>query len=124
MLDFDIGLLDLSRRKSAEWRPVTISFVSWKRVTARHGAEFVKHVVPAVAKPARVLWNEIIGFFFLCFGVIFGFNAGKLYLRFAGAVPEEKGAALLRLVMASVCTLVMLYFAATSFLKARKIARS
>jgi hypothetical protein len=98
--------------------------VGWKRAAERHGTEFVKHVIPAVAKPARILWNEIIGFFFLCFGVLFGFKTGRLYLDFASAVPEEKGAGMLRLAMAGTCTLVMLFFAATSFLKARKISRS
>ena len=77
-----------------------------------------------MAKPARVLWNEIIGFIFLCFGIIFAFKAGRLYLDFAHALPADKGAAVLRLSVASLCTLVMLYFAATSFLKARKISRS
>ena len=98
--------------------------MSWKRVTARHGAEFVKHVVPAVVKPARVLWNEIIGFFFLCFGVIFGFRASRLYMEFASALPDQKGGALIRVLMAATCTLVMLFFATTSFLKARKISRT
>ncbi len=59
----------------------------WKRVTERHGAQFVKHVVPAVVKPARVLWNEVIGFLFLSLGVIFGFKAGQLYMAFSSAEP-------------------------------------
>jgi hypothetical protein len=98
--------------------------VGWKRAAERHGTEFVKHVIPAVAKPARILWNEIIGFFFLCFGIIFGFKAGRLFLDFNSASQQDQGAAMLRLLVASVCTLVMLFFAATSFLKARKISRT
>jgi hypothetical protein len=98
--------------------------VAWKRVAARHGAQFVKHVVPAVAKPARILWNEIIGFLFLCFGVIFGFKVVHLYLDFARAVADEKGPSLLRFAIAAMFTAVMLFFAASSFLRARKISRS
>ena len=59
----------------------------WKRVTVHHGTQFIKHVVPAVIKPARVLWNEVIGFIFLCIGVTFGFRTGRLYLDFANATP-------------------------------------
>ena len=54
----------------------------WKHVNARSGREFVKHVVPAVLKPARTLWNEIIGFVFICFAVTFGYKAVRLYLDF------------------------------------------
>jgi hypothetical protein len=88
------------------------------------GRVFVKHVVPAVVKPARTLWNEVIGFVFLCIAVMFGFKAGRLYLDFAAAPPAEKGAALIRLSLAVFCTLLMAYFGVTSFLKARRISRS
>lgn len=96
----------------------------WKRLTVRHGAQFVKHVVPAVVKPARVLWNEVIGFVFMCLGVIFGFKAGKLYLDFASAGPDDQGASLARFLLAGFCTALMIYFGATSFWRARKISRS
>jgi len=103
----------------------------WQRRAVRTGRQavhtgrvFVKHVVPAVIKPARTLWNEVIGFIFLCIGVMFGFKAGRLYLDFAGAALEEKGTALVRLLLATFCTLLMAFFAVTSFLKARRISRS
>ena len=103
----------------------------WQRVAARqgrqaarHGREFVKHVVPAVIKPARTLWNEVIGFIFLCIGVMFGFKAGRLYLDYAAAAPADKGAGLVRFCLAAFCTLLMVWFGVTSFLRARKIARS
>ena len=96
----------------------------WKRVTVRHGAQFVKHVVPAVIKPARVLWNEVIGFLFMCLGVIFGFKAGQLYLALGSATPDDEVAALGRVALAGFCTLLMLYFGVTSFWRARKISRS
>jgi hypothetical protein len=70
--------------------------------------------VPAVIKPARTLWNEVIGFIFLCFGVVFGFKAVRY------ALDGEAG----RLVFAVFCTALMLWFGVGSFLRARKISRS
>jgi hypothetical protein len=90
----------------------------------RQGREFVKHVVPAVMKPARTLWNEFIGFLFCCFGVIFGFKTARLAMDFSKASVEEGLGPLLRLAVAGFCTLLMLWFGIGSFLKARKISRS
>jgi hypothetical protein len=95
----------------------------WRHLTARSGREFVKHVVPAVLKPARTLWNEVIGFVFMCFAVMFGFRAGRLYLDFSRGTGDAN-ADFLRFVVAAFCTLLMLYFGVTSFLRARKISRS
>ena len=86
----------------------------WKRVALRHGREFARHVVPAVVKPARTLWNEVIGFIFLCFGVIFGFKTVRY------ALDGEH----VRLGFAAFCTAMMLWFGVGSFLRARKISRS
>jgi hypothetical protein len=55
---------------------------------------------------------------------MFGFKAGRLYLDFAAAAPEGKGTAVVRLALAVGCTLLMAYFALTSFLRARRISRS
>jgi hypothetical protein len=86
----------------------------WKRVALRHGREFARHIVPVIVKPARTLWNEVIGFIFLCFGVIFGSKA----VRYAIQGENE------RLLIAAFCTVLMLWFGITSFLRARKISRS
>jgi hypothetical protein len=96
----------------------------WKVLSQRGGREFLRHVVPAVIKPARTLWNEIIGFLFLCFSVIFGFKAVRTYMDFASAPPDEATGHLVRLVMTVFCTALMLYFGVSSFLRARKISRS
>ena len=98
--------------------------VVWKQLTARHSREFVKHVVPAIIKPARTLWNEIIGFLFICFAVVFGFKAVRLYIDFSKTTGEEESANLVRLAMAGFCTFLMLWFGISSFLRARKISRS
>jgi len=84
----------------------------------------VKHVVPAVLKPARTLWNEVIGFLFICFAVIFGFRAVRIYQDYSKVASGESGDDLVRLIIAGFCTLLMLYFGVTSFLRARKISRS
>jgi hypothetical protein len=94
------------------------------RDAVKNGRVFVKHVVPAVIKPARTLWNEVIGFVFTVFAVIFGFKAGRLFLDYQAAAPADQGGAMVRVVVAGFCTLLMAYFGVSSFLKARRIARS
>jgi hypothetical protein len=96
----------------------------WKHLNARSGREFVKHIAPAVLKPARTLWNEVIGFVFICFAVTFGFKAVRLYLDFSNATGEAANPHLVRFVIAASCTILMLWFGVTSFLRARKISRS
>ena len=96
----------------------------WQRLAVRHGREFVKHVAPAVIKPARTLWNEVIGFIFICLAVPFGFKAIRLYLAYSSAAEADKGTAMVRVVLATFCTLLMAWFGFTSFLRARRISRS
>lgn len=96
----------------------------WKKVAARHSREFVRHVVPAVMKPARTLWNEVIGFVFICFAVVFGFKTGRLYLDFSRGAGDAANADFVRFLIAAFCTALMLWFGVTSFLRARKISRS
>jgi hypothetical protein len=80
--------------------------------------------VPAVLKPARVLWNEIIGFFFICLAVLFASGVWRAYDSFQKAAPEQVSGDLMRLVMSGFCTLLMLYFGISSFRRARRISRS
>ena len=80
----------------------------------RHSQAFIKHVLPAVLKPAKTLWNEVIGFIFLCFGVIIGFRTVRGFMKdeFFGAI------------LGSIGTVLMLWYGISSFLKARRISRS
>jgi hypothetical protein len=80
--------------------------------------------VPAVIKPARTLWNEVIGFFFLCLAVLFGAGGVRSYLAFIKAAPDQAMGDLLRMIMSVFCTALMLYFGISSFLRARRISRS
>jgi hypothetical protein len=81
-------------------------------------------VVPAVIKPARTLWNEVIGFLFICLAVIFGSATVRSYLDFTKAPPEAAGGYFLRLLMGSFGTFILLYYGISSFLRARRISRS
>jgi hypothetical protein len=80
----------------------------------KQGRLLVKHLVPAVIRPLHTLWNEIIGFLFLSFAVIFGFQAVRYFLHGDGV----------RLFFAGFCTFLMVWFGIGSFLRARKISRS
>jgi hypothetical protein len=96
----------------------------WQRQAVRHSRAFVQHIVPAVLKPARTLWNEVIGFLFICLAVMFGFGTVRSYLEFTKATPETAGGFLLRLVMGLFCTFIVLWYGISSFLRARRISRS
>ena len=96
----------------------------WKLLSARGANEFAKHVVPAVIKPARVLWNEIIGFFFICLAVLFGAGVWRAYDAFSKAPADQATGDLLRVAMSGFCFLLMLYFGVSSFRRARRISRS
>jgi hypothetical protein len=80
---------------------------------ARLGGEFVRHVAPAIIKPARTLWNEVIGFIFFCLAVPFAVRC-YTFARVADGrwIP-----------LAGVSAFLM-FFAVTSFWRARKISRS
>ena len=81
----------------------------------RHGAEFIKHVVPSVIKPVHILWNEVIGFVFLCMGGLIG-------IRTARGVARHDAPLLIALGL--IGTVIMLWYGVSSFRKARKISRS
>jgi hypothetical protein len=96
----------------------------WKHLTVRSGQEFVKHVVPAVLKPARTLWNEVIGFVFFCLAVYCGSGVVRAYMKLGDAPPDQASGHVFRLVLSAFATFLMLFFAVSSFLRARKISRS
>ena len=84
------------------------------RFAIKHGRSFFRHIIPSIIKPIHSLWNQVIGFVFLCLGTIFGF-AGFRYL--------SKGDGF-RFVVATASALLMAWFGVSSFWKARKISRS
>lgn len=96
----------------------------WQRQAIRHGGKFVKHVIPKVIKPMHSLWNEVIGFFFLCFAAIFGFRTFSYYKIYTHAAPADALAHLVRVLVTGFFALVMATFGISAFLKARRISRS
>jgi hypothetical protein len=73
--------------------------------------KFAHHVVPEVARPARIIWNQAIGGVFLLFAVSFLWYAIRSRENPAG------------MIFGIFLGIVMAYFCITSFLKARQISR-
>jgi hypothetical protein len=96
----------------------------WQRQAIRRSAKFVRHVVPAVAKPIHSLWNQVVGFFFLCFAAAFGLGTLRYYRIYLNDPPAEKLHDIPRIVGSALVGLVMVAFGVAAFLKARKISRS
>jgi hypothetical protein len=80
---------------------------------------FLEHVVPGVVRPLRVLWNEIIGFVFLCLAAW----AVPSAIRNVRSMQTEQGS-MGRVVLSLGFLGLMAYFGISSFLRARKISRS
>jgi hypothetical protein len=80
---------------------------------------FLEHVVPGVLRPLRVLWNEIIGFVFLCLAAW----AVPSAIRNVRSLDSEQGS-MGRVALSLGFLGLMAYFGITSFLRARKISRS
>jgi len=70
------------------------------------------------------LWNEVIGFFFLVFGAIFGFRTFTYYKIYMHAAPSDAFAHMVRVLVTGFFALMMAAFGVSSFLKARRISRS
>lgn len=83
------------------------------------GRAFLTHVVPAVMKPLRTLWNEVIGFLFIVIAIPFFFKGYQIVNKFDGSVG-----AILSIGMCAFMSLLMAGYGISSFRKARKISRS
>ena len=84
-----------------------------------HGRKFLGFVVPAVLKPARTLWHEIIGFVFVSMAIVFVFSGFRAVRQFDGSVS-----AILRLVLLAFGVCLLGGYGISSFLRARRISRS
>jgi hypothetical protein len=82
------------------------------------GKEFLRHVVPAVIRPLRVLWNELIAFVFLAFGVMVAFST---YRNFTGGQAAGNPLVILA---GGAFSAMLLFFGISSLLRARRISRS
>lgn len=86
---------------------------------SRVGREFVRHILPQIIKPIRTLWNEMIGFVFLCLAAVPIPRTVRDYRQYT-----ETGDGLFRIVLSALFITLMAGFGIHSFLRARKIARS
>ena len=77
--------------------------------------KFFEHVFPRIARPLHILWNQIVGFVFLVLAVVPIKSAIDSY-RDPNGLP--------RLAMSVAFIAIMASFGISSFLRARKIARS
>ncbi len=80
---------------------------------------FLGFVVPAVLKPARTLWHEILGFVFVAMAIAFVFSGFRVIRQFDGSAG-----AVLRLAMLAIGVCLLGGYGISSFLRARRISRS
>jgi hypothetical protein len=78
-------------------------------------SKFMGHVIPGVARPLHILWNQVIGFFFLVLAA-WPVPSALQNIRNPESYPK--------LALTIPFTLIMGAFGIWSFLKARKISRS
>jgi hypothetical protein len=80
---------------------------------------FFRHMLPALLRPIRSLWHEVIGFFFLVFAVWALTRSISLIREFDGDAES-----FFKLILIVSFVGLMGYYGITSFLRARKISRS
>jgi len=90
-----------------------------KRSIVTTGVQFFRHVVPQVARPIHSLWNQMIGFLFICLALMGASAVFRICRHFDGS-PES----LFRLILACFFVVIMALYGVTSLLRARKISRS
>jgi hypothetical protein len=83
------------------------------------GKKFLSHVLPGIMRPLRILWNEMIAFVFVCFAVPAGLKVYSFWKDFDG---EPKS--LFGLILSGLFFVTMIFFALTSFRRAKKISRT
>lgn len=85
------------------------------------GRRFLGFVVPAVLKPARTLWHQVLGFVFVSMAIVFFFSGLRTIGQFHGN-PSASG--IFRLVLLVLGVALLGGYGVSSFLRARKISRS
>jgi hypothetical protein len=83
------------------------------------GRQFLQHVVPAVIRPLRVLWNQIIGFVFLVLALWATPRGVRNVREFNGDVES-----FFRVALSTLFIALMAGFGVYSFWRARKAAKS
>jgi hypothetical protein len=81
--------------------------------------KFLQHVIPGIARPLQILWNQIIGFLFVVLAIGTVPSLIRAWREFDG-----EGRDFWRLGLTLVFLVVMGSYGIFSFLRARKISRS
>ncbi len=81
--------------------------------------QFLRHIVPGVIRPLRIVWNEIIGFIFLVFALVPIPRTWRTWNEY-----DRTGEGLFNVLLSVVFITIMASFAYGSFRRARKIART
>ena len=82
------------------------------------GRQFLRYVLPAVIRPLRILWNQIIGFVFLVLAIWAIPRSVKSVREFNGD-PES----FFRLLLTALFVLMMAGFGIYSFWRAHKVPK-
>ena len=90
-----------------------------KRGIFEQGKQFVAHVVPAVMRPLRILWNEIIGFVFIALAVMAVPQGIRTAREYDGDMES-----IFKVLLIAVFVLIMGGYGLSSFRRARKASRS
>jgi len=77
--------------------------------------KFFGHVIPGVIRPIHILWNQVIGFFFIVLALLPVPSAVRNWGR-EGSIP--------RLALTIPFVVLMGWFGISSFWKARKISKT
>jgi hypothetical protein len=80
---------------------------------------FARHVVPHVVRPARIIWNQVLGSLFLVLALTAYSSAWQSY-----HAPAHEQGDTVRFWIAMVFGAGMTAFAIHAFLRARKLSRS
>ena len=82
------------------------------------GRQFLSHVLPAVVRPLRVLWNQVIGFLFVVLGLWAVPQTVRSIREFDGDLES-----VFHVLLTSLFVLLMSGFGISSFWRARKASR-
>jgi hypothetical protein len=81
--------------------------------------QFLHYVLPAVARPARILWNQVIGFLFLVLALVAAPRLLRALHDFDGDLRS-----VFEVLLSAIFVVVMAGFGLSSFWRAHKISRS
>jgi drug/metabolite transporter (DMT)-like permease len=76
--------------------------------------KFLSHVLPGVVRPLHILWNQVIGFFFLVIALV----------PVPGAIRAYNESNMPRFLLSVTFIVIMGSFGVSSFWRARKISRT